>query len=127
LPISIKNTTRRPTPKVAFELFKNKVLGEKYELSLVFCGASLAHKLNLQYRNKDKVANVLSFPLSKNSGEIFINLSEKMEFGVKELFIHGLLHLKGMEHGRKMERAEKMLLTKAFSNPTNGSPNRHRH
>jgi rRNA maturation RNase YbeY len=63
---------------------------------------------------------VLSFPLEKNSGEIFINLEkadkEKADFSedyathVGRLFIHGLLHLKGFTHSSKMESKEKQLM-----------------
>ena len=85
-------------------------MGEKYELSLVFCGNFLSRRLNRVYRGKDKVANVLSFPLSAHSGEIFINLTNPKPFGVAHLFIHGLLHLKGMQHGDTMEETEQKIL-----------------
>lgn len=106
---SITNQTKRAVPKAPFEKLKDKVLGKSYELSLVFVGDKLSHKLNFLYRGKDKPTNVLSFPLSKSSGEIFIDLSFK-EHSVIFLFIHGLLHLKGMQHGATMEREEKKLL-----------------
>jgi ssRNA-specific RNase YbeY (16S rRNA maturation enzyme) len=86
------------------------ILGPSYELSLVFCGNALSRKLNASYRGKDYPTNVLSFPLSKSSGEIFINLSKLGPFSVPALFIHGCFHLKGMEHGRTMEKAEKATL-----------------
>jgi len=95
-----------------FKKIKDEILGKKYELSLVFCGNALSRKLNRIYRGKDKPTNVLSFPLSKNSGEIFINLSKIGEFSPAHLFIHGCLHLKGMRHGSKMEKVEKQLLKK---------------
>jgi ssRNA-specific RNase YbeY (16S rRNA maturation enzyme) len=79
------------------EKIKEAILGKKYELSLVICGNALSHTLNLQYRGKDKPTNVLAFPLSKNSGEIFINRMHLDGFSLEELFIHALLHLKGME------------------------------
>ncbi|MDB5266475.1 MAG: hypothetical protein JWN89_290 [Parcubacteria group bacterium] len=105
---SIKNTTRtspRSLRGIPFEEIKNAILGKSYELSLVFCGDALSHRLNLTYRQKDKPTNVLSFPLTKDSGEIFIHLKlAKNEVGF--LFVHGLLHLKGMEHGATMEKAE---------------------
>ena len=106
---SILNKTRRATPRAPFLYIKDKVLGKKYELSLVFVTPSISHKLNLQYRDKDKPTNVLSFPLSKTSGEIFIDLSFK-EHSPIFLFIHGVLHLKGMQHGATMEAEEKKLL-----------------
>jgi probable rRNA maturation factor len=105
----VTNKTKRPLPRGPFLKIKNKALGKSYDLSLVFVGNALSHKLNLSYRGKDKPTNVLSFPLSKTSGEIFIDLSlAKKE--VVFLFIHGVLHLKGMQHGATMEREEKKLL-----------------
>ncbi len=113
---------------IPFTDLKNAVLSKKYELSLVFADKKLSRKLNRTYRGKDKPTNVLSFPLSKTSGEIFIDLetakleAKKFEMSftnfVKYLYIHGLLHLKGMEHGDTMEKAEKKLL--------NGTSNRSR-
>jgi rRNA maturation RNase YbeY len=99
-----------------FETIKKAVLSSKYELSLVFCTAKKIKELNKNYRNINKPTDILSFPLSKTSGEIFICKSEsrKMmkEFGrpfenfLTFLFIHGLVHLKGYDHGPKMEKLE---------------------
>lgn len=118
--LSIKNQTRRPVPRVAFAKIKEHLLGDKYELSLVFIGQATSRKLNNTYRGKDKSTNVLSFPLSKTAGEIFIDLSKaqqelkKFDMSypkfVAYLFIHGCLHLKGMEHGAKMEKLEQQTL-----------------
>jgi probable rRNA maturation factor len=109
--------TKDTLPRVSFAEIKKAILGEKYELSLVFCGNRKSKELNKIYRNKDYTPNVLSFPLDKNSGEIFINphvakkeapLFEKSyQNFVGLLFIHGCLHLKGMEHGSTMDKAEK--------------------
>ena len=93
-----------------FEKIKNQVLGRRYKLSLVFADDPLMRRLNRIYRGVDKSTNVLAFPLSKTSGEIFINPSRAKPFSIKYLFIHGLLHLKGMKHGATMEQAEKKLL-----------------
>ncbi|MFA5838616.1 MAG: rRNA maturation RNase YbeY [Candidatus Paceibacterota bacterium] len=106
--------------RLPFINLKNKVLGKNYNLGLVFIGDKLSKKLNKEYRNKDKKANILSFPLTKNEGEIFINIKETKRqskvFGksfddfLKYLFIHGLLHLKGYEHSSKMESEEQKIL-----------------
>ena len=115
---SIFNNTHKSVPKVPFEKIKNKVLGKRYELSLVFVGNKLSRRLNRVYRDKDKSTNVLSFPITKSSpacagmGEIFINLSHSKLFGPARLFIHGLLHLKGMRHGDRMEGTEAKFLKK---------------
>lgn len=117
--VSIKNTTRKAVPRIKFGKIKDSVLAPSYELSLVFVSQAASRKLNSTHRGKDKPTNILSFPLSKDSGEIFLDLAtaklehEKFDMTFRKfvvyLFIHGLLHLKGMEHGRKMELAEKKL------------------
>ncbi len=113
---TIINRTKGTLPRVPFEKIKNDILGKTYELSLVFCGDKKSKDLNKKYRNKDYVPNILSFPLEKNSGEIFINPNIAKKEAVKFdknytkfigfLFIHGCLHLKGLKHGSTMEKAE---------------------
>ncbi|HEY0908569.1 MAG TPA: rRNA maturation RNase YbeY [Candidatus Paceibacterota bacterium] len=95
---------------------KNAVLGEGYELSLVFLGDDESRRINIDSRGKDYIPNVLSFPLDESSGEIFLNPFEAKrqakEFDrtpvnmIAFLYIHGLVHLKGMDHGVTMERTE---------------------
>lgn len=53
-----------------------------------------------------KISNVLSFPLSKSSGEILICKKAAPPYTLEYLFIHGLCHLKGYKHGATMERIE---------------------
>ena len=111
---NITNKTKSTPEGVPFALIKNAVLGKKYSLSLVFINAVESRKINFAYRKKDKPTNVLSFPLDKNCGEIFIcpEIAKKEGLSVGFLFIHGLLHLKGMEHGSTMEKAEDKLRKK---------------
>jgi ssRNA-specific RNase YbeY (16S rRNA maturation enzyme) len=110
MPLAIANLTKRQVPNLPFAEYKDKVLGKSYDLSLVFCGPTLTRKMNLERREKDKVANILSFRLTENTGEIFIKLPVT-DFPVYDLFIHGLLHLKGFDHGSKMETEEKKFLS----------------
>ncbi len=116
---SITNTTRATLPRISFADIKNIALGKNYNLSLVFIGERRSRTLNRAYRDKDKPTNILSFTLDKNEGEIFITL-KKAEREAKQfdrtfqnfiafLFIHGCMHLKGMEHGSTMEKAEEKL------------------
>ncbi len=105
----ITNLTKNKITKIPWRKIKEKVLGKKYELSLVFAGNTLMKKLNFKYRRKSRPATVLSFFLLKNQGEIFINLQQKTHSPLI-LFIHGLLHLKSFKHGAKMEAEEKRLL-----------------
>ena len=109
--------------RLPFAELKAAALGQQYELSLVICGDTLSRSLNKKYRGKTYAANVLSFPLSRTEGEIFLNLRvaerEARKYGISLrerlalLFVHGLFHLKGLTHGPAMERAEQKLL-KAF-------------
>lgn len=104
-------------PKYPYEEIKNAVLGKGYNLSLNFIGTKRAQTLNKQYRQKTYIPDVLSFPLDERQGEIYIcpeisypqakkyNLSK--EGFIAFLFIHGLLHLKGHDHGDTMEMLEK--------------------
>ena len=126
------STTLKKSPKFkkkTWDKMRQKVLGKNYELSLVFIGDKKSKKLNTDFRGKKKIANVLSFPIDKNFGEIFINFPnakkecKKFERNTENfidfLFIHGLAHLKGHDHikedeAKKMENFEKKI-RKEFS------------
>jgi len=96
-----------------------KTLGANYSLSFSFISPAEIKKLNLIYRGKNKATDILSFPLSKKEGEIYICKSEARreakKFGriyenfLKYLFIHGCVHLKGFDHSATMEGIEAKL------------------
>lgn len=119
---SITNKTKSTLPRVSFVKIKNAIIGKNYRLSVVFIGKDKSKKLNFTYRGKNKPTNILSFPLDKKTGEIFITLDvakkETKSFDknlsnfVAFLFIHGVLHLKGMTHGSRMERKENEICKK---------------
>lgn len=123
--LEITNMGKRKAPSLPFAVIKDSILGSAYELSLVFATKKIAQNLNITHREKDYVPNILSFPYSKKSGEIFIHLPTakkqapdfEMDFEkyLIFLFIHGCLHLKGMQHSSKMELEEKRILEK-FTN-----------
>ena len=108
---SITNKTKSTLPSVPFLKIKNEALGKDYSLSLVFVGEKSIQKLNFNYRGKNKPTNILSFSLDKKFGEIFIcpAIARKESLSLAFLFIHGLTHLKGYDHGDTMERAEEKL------------------
>lgn len=108
-----------------FNKIKDHVLGKKYDLSVAFLSQKEMRKVTLQTKKKDHVSNVLSFPLSKQSGEILICKAVAKPFSVEYLFIHGVLHLKGYKHSATMEREEQKLLD-LFYNAKNGNRNRRR-
>lgn len=112
-------TVRRPWDTSGYVRIVTRILGDTYDLSLVLIGDTRARALNRTYRAKNTPANVLSFPLTPHSGEIFLNLAritrEARHFDhtpaehARYLLIHGCLHLKGYDHGSRMERAERDL------------------
>lgn len=120
--IEIKNMTKGKLPSLPFANIKKEILGDEFELSLVFIGNTRSKTLNNKYRNKNKPTNILSFPLSETSGEIFIApkvaRKEAPDFDlnfdqfIARLLIHGLLHLKGMQHSSKMESKEAEFMKK---------------
>ncbi len=119
------------------QILKDEILGKAYELSFAFVSKEETRKLNKKYRGKDEPTDVLSFQLSKPSdkfgnggaGEILIckevakQKFNKFRFGLPDyllttadyllfLKIHGLFHLKGLDHGPKMESLEKKYFKK---------------
>lgn len=114
---SLANTTRYPTPRVAFSSITKAVLGASYELSVVFVTPQKMRSLNRQYRGKNTSTDILSFPLNERAGEMYFSvpdMKKKAElFGMtypryaEYLFIHGLVHLKGLDHGRTMDKLER--------------------
>lgn len=109
-------STVKEYPICPYEVIKKKILGSSYQLSLAFVGATRARQLNETYRQKSYVPNVLSFPLAEQQGEIIICPAvanrEASKFSLSKdgyiayLFIHGLLHLKGYDHGDTMDKLE---------------------
>ncbi len=113
----ITASSAKKFPRLPYEEIKDTVLGKNYSLSLIFIGEKRARNLNTEFRKATYVPNVLSFPLTKNAGEIYITPrvahTESKKFNMTPngyigfLFIHGLLHLKGYPHGATMDRLEK--------------------
>lgn len=120
--LSIANKTNGKLPRLPFARVKDAILGEKYELSIAIVTPKDSHRLNLQYRQKDKPTNVLSFPFGKTSGELVLDPKtarpDAKLFGMDPdtfllfLVIHGMLHLKGFDHGSIMEKEERKFLKK---------------
>ena len=124
LEISSTLKKRPGVDKKKLKEIKDFVLGKNYNLSLVFVGDKLSRSLNKKFRKKDKIADVLSFPLDYDNGEVFINptLAERkaLKYGYDKkdfiyfLFIHALSHLKGYDHQnekdfQKMQNFEKKI------------------
>lgn len=108
--------------RAPYEHIRRAILGARYELSVASVSPEKARALNKKYRGKSYVPDVLAFPLSKTEGEIVLNSKAIVREAKKrnvharlfatQLFIHACLHLKGYDHGKSMERAERLYLKK---------------
>jgi probable rRNA maturation factor len=99
----------------------------KGALTILLSNDKKLHALNVSFRGKDKVTNVLSFPARRNDylGDIAIayGVTAREARGQKKLFadhathlvVHGVLHLLGYDHetaraARVMEPLESKIL-----------------
>ena len=124
--VLIKNFTRRRAPRMPFAKAASVAL-PGWEISFVFVGEKRAQDLNRTLRDKSYVPNVLSYATGNTSGEVIVCMSEAArqapEYGMRRsvfilyLFIHALLHLKGMAHSATMERRERALVARFAGAP----------
>lgn len=124
--VIVYQETKGKLPRLPFVELKNAILGKAYELSVIFIGAKKSQTLNNTYRGKNYPTNILSFPLEKKSGEMYIHEAKARldtkdfnlpyETFIIKLYIHGLLHLKGLDHGSTMDFEEDRFLQKALRN-----------
>jgi probable rRNA maturation factor len=121
--IEVNNLTQRKISKAQLVKVAERVLqGEKLqekELSIALVGQKKSRTLNKKHRNKDKTANVLSFPAGNESGveeplgEIVLCPAEiekdakkygmMFEQALSWMLIHGILHLGKYSHKKEKE------------------------
>lgn len=114
--LTIVNRTKH-TPAIPWAAIAEAVVGRRYDLTLHIVGKTRAKTVNQLTRQKTYAPNVLSFPYTNIVGEIIIcpdvAAKEARDWDMTVdgylgfLFIHGLLHLKGYDHGPAMETLEK--------------------
>jgi len=112
----IINSTIQHPPQLRLAMIANTILGPQYEVTLNYIGPQRAQTLNQTTRGKSYIPNVLSFPLTDTAGELYLCPAaakrEAADFDLSEkgyltyLFIHGCLHLQGLEHGKHMDTLE---------------------
>lgn len=135
--IEINNLTKieinqKNLKRIAIEVLKKEKNRNK-NFSIAFIGANRMRKLNKEYRNKNRVTDILAFPeneiefgksypkrlkKTRNLGEIVICLreikknSKRLKISFKEelnrVLIHGILHLLGYDHEKEIKEVLKM-------------------
>jgi len=107
--------------QVAKNIFKGENIRDEKEISVVFVDSAKMEDLNKEYRKIDRPTDVLSFIGEGDLlGEIVIcpaevrkNAKDSKSSFKKEsvfVFIHGVLHLLGYDHGTSQADADKMRL-----------------
>ncbi|MEK7596114.1 MAG: rRNA maturation RNase YbeY [Patescibacteria group bacterium] len=117
--VSIANLTGQKTPAVAWKKIAEKILGKKFNLSVVLAGEKKIAEIKKKYPprgQKSYQLNILSFLMEKNVGEIFLcpaYLRREAPFfkrsfnqHLKKIYLHGVLHLKGFSHQSEKESAK---------------------
>lgn len=117
--ISIANLTKQKTPAIAWKKIAEKILGKKFDLSVVLVGEKKIAEIKKKYPPREQKlyrSNILSFLMEKNVGEIFICLAYlrreapffKRSFNrhLKKIYLHGILHLRGFSHQDEKEAAK---------------------
>lgn len=119
IPLSLRNLINR----VVKSTLENENFKKDAEVSVSFVNNETIHKLNLEYREKDKPTDVLSFPMTDSDeeeddidlstgavmlGDIIISAEKAMEqaneygHGIEReicfLAVHSTLHLLGYDH-----------------------------
>jgi len=136
-----KKHTSKFFEEILVEAIKElKLASRKIEASVNLVGEAKIKELNKKHRNKNKVTDVLSFPMTekletqnakfeiRDLGDIFICLSfakkqaksenVSIEKELARLTVHGFLHLLGYDHERskkdevEMFRLENKILKK---------------
>jgi probable rRNA maturation factor len=92
------------------------------QVTLRVVGAAEARTLNRAFRRRDYPTNVLSFAYSTAQGDIVLchpviarearAQGKALADHYAHLVVHGMLHLRGLRHGRRMERAEIAILAR---------------
>ena len=109
--IEINNLTKGKIDQEFVKGVAKKVLkGENIKeesFSIAFVSKKKIKELNKKYRKQDKVTDVLSF--GDNLNEIIICPAViKTKKQLAEVLIHGILHILGYKHSKKMQKKEEL-------------------
>ncbi|MDR1747601.1 MAG: rRNA maturation RNase YbeY [Spirochaetaceae bacterium] len=116
---------------------------DRWELSILFCDDPFIAELNSTYRRIEGPTDILSFEQGDeyiddegntwfSAGDLVISVhtlaENAMEFGVtedeelKRLIIHGILHLKGLDHSDNSPEQEMLVLQEQLLASLSGLP-----
>lgn len=135
--VEINNTSKRYIPigktKKLVETFLRSYKEKNWHISIAIVNDAVIRKLNKEYRQVNKVTDILSFRgeefMGKHLGELIINIEEvrrvdhyadvfekrpTLAYLFNFILIHGLLHLIGYDDRTESGRQKMLALGKAF-------------
>ncbi len=110
---------RRGVPAAASLARWARAADPRLPITVRIVGEHEGRRLNRAFRGKNRPTNVLSFPLGSEGDIVLCHpvvAREAREQGkplaahYAHLVVHGVLHLRGFDHGRAMERREVRIL-----------------
>lgn len=133
-PLRIHNATKGTIPEeqlinLVTTVYKREKIKTTRVVNLICCSDYTIRKLNRDYREKDKVTDVLSFPFADDDflGEVYISVkraevqARRYGFSFEDeflrLFLHGLLHLAGYDHIKAVDRDSMEAREKSYFTP----------
>ena len=119
---------RRGLPSAAALLKWARAGARSNEVTLRIVGMREGRFLNKNFRGRDTPTNVLSFHYGGNRGDIVLchpviarearSQRKTVAAHYAHLVVHGMLHLRGHGHGKRMERREISILRRCgIANP----------
>jgi probable rRNA maturation factor len=116
----VQRAVRAAPPARALRAWALAAARAGQQVTLRVVGAAEARALNRAYRRRDYPTNVLSFAYSGAQGDIVLchpviarearAQAKSLAAHYAHLVVHGMLHLRGLRHGRRMEGAEIRIL-----------------
>jgi probable rRNA maturation factor len=123
----INNFSGTRIDRALIKRLAKRVVKKKWTVSISFVSRSEMKKLNKKYRKKNKPTDVLSFSMKEGKllGDVVICPSiakvNAVKYGstfrseIARLVVHGLLHLLGYDHGKKMFDVQEKILGGAYA------------
>jgi probable rRNA maturation factor len=118
----INNFSEARIDRSLIKKLARRISRRKWTVSISFVSRSEMKKLNKKYRHRNKPTDVLSFSMKEGKllGDVVICPSvakvNAVKYGstfrseIARLVVHGLLHLLGYDHGKKMFDLQEKIL-----------------
>ena len=120
--VAVQRAVRGAPPSARLRAWARAAARAGQQVALRVVGAAEARTLNRAFRRRDYPTNVLSFGYSPTQGDIVLchpviarearAQGKALADHYAHLVVHGMLHLRGLRHGRRMERAEIAILAR---------------